>query len=127
MISFSRLIRSFCHAFRGIILTFRAEQSFRLQSIAGAMVLVIAWAFHISMLEWVILVILVGAVLCLELMNSVFERLLDTFKPRIHPVVRDIKDIMAALVLVACCVSAVVAGFMFFPRLLRLLSPFLPA
>lgn len=101
---------------------FRSEQSFRIQLVAGAVVVVLAWWFSVRWFEWVVLLLLIGLVLSLELINSIFERIVDTFKPRIHPVVRDIKDMMAAAVLVASVFSLVIGITIFWPYITALVQ-----
>ncbi|TAK03251.1 diacylglycerol kinase family protein [Patescibacteria group bacterium] len=117
MIEIRRLFKSFRYALHGIRVVFRDEQSFRLQAIAGLAVVASALVLHVRTTEFILLVLLIGAVLTLELVNSVFERIVDGFKPRLHPVVGDIKDIMAATVLIASLVAAVVGLVIFVPRL----------
>jgi undecaprenol kinase len=72
--------------------------------------------------EWIVILLLVGSVLALEMINSIFERIVDTFKPRIHPAVRDIKDIMAATVLVASLIAAIIGLTIFIPEIKDLLG-----
>src|SRR3989338_9253684 len=100
--------RSVHHALRGIRLAFLSERSFRLQSVAALFVVFAMLLFPLRLYERILLLLLIGSVLVLELINSVFERLVDAFKPRMHPLVKDIKDLMAAAVLVASCIAAIV-------------------
>lgn len=120
MISFSQFRKSITHAFRGIQVVFHAEQSFRLQVFAAVLVIGFATWFQVRFFEWIVLLLLIGTVLSLELINSIFERMVDMFKPRIHPVVRDIKDIMAAAVLVMSVLALVVGGAIFWPYITSL-------
>lgn len=116
MIRFRQLVNSFKHAFHGLGVAFKTEQSFRIQAVVAVFVFFLAWVFKVSMLELIILVLLTMIVLVLELVNSIFERLVDSFKPRIHPIVRDVKDIMAATVLLACLVAAFIGFLIFYPH-----------
>ncbi len=122
MMNIKLFSRSVSHAIRGIVVVFRSEQSFRIQLVAGAVVVVLAWWFSVRWFEWVVLLLLIGLVLSLELINSIFERIVDTFKPRIHPVVRDIKDMMAAAVLVASVFSLVIGITIFWPYITALVQ-----
>jgi len=115
--NFNRLKNSFAHALRGVRVVFHNEQSFRLQSFAAVVIVLLAIWFRVSVFEWIVLLLLIGLVLTLELINSVFERIVDTFKPRIHPIVRDIKDIMAATVLLMSLVALVIGAMIFSLRL----------
>ena len=124
MIDLKQLGKSLGNAVRGIVLVFQTEQSFRLQISAAILVLVAGWFFEISHSEWLIIFVLIGAVLSFELLNSVFERIIDVFKPRLHPAVRDMKDIMAGCVLVASLAAVVIGLYIFIPRLQIFLYPF---
>ena len=124
MIDLKQLGKSLGNAVRGIVLVFQTEQSFRLQLSAAILVLVAGWFFEISHSEWLIIFVLIGAVLSFELLNSVFERIIDVFKPRLHPAVRDMKDIMAGCVLVASLAAVVIGLYIFIPRLQIFLYPF---
>jgi len=65
--------------------------------------------FNVKVWEGVALMLVVIIVLVLELINSVFERVIDILKPRMHPYVETIKDIMAAVVLISS-IGAVLIG-----------------
>ncbi len=111
MFSLSRLFRSFHYAGRGLFRVFREEQSFRIQILAGILVLILALFFHIKVWEAVTLLLVIMMVLVLELINSVFERVVDVLKPRMHPYVETVKDIMAAVVLISS-LGAIVIGLL---------------
>lgn len=111
MFSLKRLIRSFRYAGRGLIRVFREEQSFRVQTTVGLLVLILALLFHVKIWEAVALLLVIMIVLVLELINSVFERVVDVLKPRMHPYVETVKDIMAAVVLISS-VGAILIGFL---------------
>lgn len=118
--SWNNFKRSFEDAWRGLIYTFRYELSFRVQTVAAAIILVAAFYFPLRIYERLVVVLLVTMVLILELINSVVERIMDLFKPRIDHVAKVIKDIMAGAVLVAA-VSAVIIGWLIFAPFIKLL------
>ncbi|HBP00113.1 MAG: Undecaprenol kinase [Candidatus Uhrbacteria bacterium GW2011_GWF2_41_16] len=120
MIQLSRLFQSFCHAMRGLKIIFQSEQSFRIQVFAACVVGIFLFMFPLSRSQTVVILFLMAFVLILEMINSIFERLVDAFKPRIHPVVGEIKDIMAATVLVASVVAACIGLVIFGPHFFRL-------
>lgn len=122
MINAKQFQRSLKHAIRGMVVVFGSEQSFRLQVFAAILVLALAVWFRIEPFEWIILLLLIGIILSLELINSIFERIVDSFKPRIHPIVRDIKDIMAAAVLVMSLLAIFVGAVIFYPHVLALVG-----
>lgn len=114
MISFRRLWKSLNYAIAGIVRIAEEEQSFRLQMIAAGGVFGLMIAMDtLQVWERVALIFMVIMVLVLEIVNSIFERLIDAVSPRISPIVRDIKDMMAGAVLLTA-IAAVMVGFLIF-------------
>jgi undecaprenol kinase len=109
-----KFFSSLKHAMRGVRVVFEQEQSFRFQLLAAIVALILTGYYPLSPFEVTVVFLLIGAVLSLEMLNSVFERIVDTFKPRIHPIVKDIKDIMAGTVFIlsftALCIGVVIFG-----------------
>ncbi len=122
MFSLKRLIRSFRYALRGVAHVFREEQSFRVQVVAGLVVLILALYFGIKVWEAVALLLVIIMVLVLELINSVFERVIDILKPRMHPYVETIKDIMAAVVLISSIGAVLIGVLILGPYVVELLN-----
>jgi diacylglycerol kinase len=85
------------------------------QSALGIIVLIFAWLFQIDIFEWIMVIMLIGIVLLMELINSAVERVSDVLKPRIDNYVKEIKDIMAAAVMLASIISIVIGIMIFFP------------
>ena len=61
---------------------------------------------------------MIQAVLITELINSLIERVIDYIKPELHPKAKIIKDISAAVVLVAAITSIIVGLIIFIPKIL---------
>lgn len=120
MLSIKRLVKSFHYASRGIFLAWRLEQSFRLQVCAAAVVVAAMFWFRIKLGEAIALLLLIILVLTLELINSILERFVDVFKPRIHPMVEEIKDLMAGAVLIASLGALIVGLLIFGPYFLEI-------
>jgi len=116
-----RLLRSFRFALHGLWSVYRSEQNFRIQLIAFVAIVAAGTFLGIHAWELIALVLVGGAVLVLECINSAVERLLDLVQPRLHEYVREIKDIMAGAVLVASVGSVVVGITIFLPYALRIL------
>lgn len=115
-----KLSKSIAHASHGLRQVFRSEQNFQIQVFAAIFVVGLAAYFHVRVLEWILLLLMIGSVLVLELVNSILERIVDTFKPRIHPMVKEIKDITAAVVLLASFIACLIGILIFYPYILNL-------
>lgn len=108
MINPRRLKQSLAHALRGVKVVFTSEQNFRIQVLVAIVVIAAAIFFGVTSNEFILIILLIGAVLTLEMINSVLERIVDSFKPRIHPIVKDIKDIMAGVVFLVSLIAVLV-------------------
>ena len=115
-----RFGRRFLNALRGIVIIYRHEPSFRIQVAIMAVVVGLGFFLRVSRSEWIVLIFASIAVLILEMVNSVFERLSDAFRPRIHPIVADVKDIMAGSVLMVSLGAAIIGLVIFLPHLFLL-------
>lgn len=121
MISFKRLLKSFTYAGRGLFKTWREEQNLQIHTLAALVVIFLGYILQISKTEWLILILTILLVVLMEIVNSAIERVTDILKPRIHGYVKEIKDIMAAAVMLASIGAFVVGLLIFGPYLLAML------
>lgn len=115
MFRIKRLVKSFSYALKGLVKVFREENNFKVQTFAGILVIFLAYYLKISRLEWLSLIIVVGLVVLTETLNSAVERVSDVLKPRINTYVKEIKDIMAAAVMISAVMAIVVGLIIFLP------------
>ncbi len=69
--------------------------------------------FPLTVTERALLLLTIGGVLTLELFNTAFERVMDMLKPRIHPYVRVVKDVVAGAVLIGAIVALSIGVMIF--------------
>lgn len=107
------LLKSFLNAGRGLVHVFKTEKNFRIQCLAGVLVLLLAFYFPLKIWEIILCVLLITLVLTMELLNTAMEYFSDLLKPRLHHYVASVKDIMAAAVLISS-LGALIAGLIIF-------------
>jgi diacylglycerol kinase len=122
MTSTKRFLKSFFNASQGFKTVWQGEINFRLHVLCGGLVIIFAWILNCAFWEKIILVLLVGLVLTVELINTAFEVMADILKPRIHPSVGQIKDILAAAVLLMSILAGLIGLAIFIPRLMILVN-----
>lgn len=115
---FKRAVKSFIYAFRGLKSVWKSEQNFRFHLSAAVLVLIIAIVLRIEKTDFIIVILLIGLVLILELINTIFEKLIDILKPRIHEYSKEIKNISSAVVLLAAFISVVIGIIIFYPYII---------
>jgi diacylglycerol kinase len=114
------LRNSFRFAFAGLRTLVRSERNFGIHVFALAAVLVLGLIFHLHTWEWVSITGMAALVLALEAVNTALEKLCDLVQPDFHPVIKQVKDMAAAGVLIAAIAAVVVAYLVFGPRVLEL-------
>lgn len=119
-IRFRRLLKSFKYAISGLLYVLKEEQNFRIHILATIIVVILIFTLEVSEYEAFILIISISLVLIGELVNSVFERIVDILKPRLHPYAEKVKDMMAAIVLIASLSSIILGLWIFVPKILAL-------
>ncbi len=115
------LSMAFYHAFNGLQKFFLRERNGKIQLFVACTTVVAAFAFKISPMEWVIILLCIGLVLALEMINSAIEKLCDLVHRDFHPVIKIVKDVSAAGVLWSSIVSTVIGCIIFIPKIVALL------
>jgi diacylglycerol kinase len=116
-------IHSFIYAFEGIKTLFRETPNAVIQLAAAIAAILLGLIFHISTVEWLILILVIGGVVALEAMNSALENLSDyTSKKEIDPTIKKAKDISAAAVLIMAIAALAVGVIIFLPKIIHLFS-----
>ena len=82
--------------------------------------LVGGFVLSISLLEWVLLILMIGFVITAELLNTAVETMLDYLAPDWHPTAGSIKDLTASAVLVTSIVAFIIGIIIFLPRIIEL-------
>ncbi|MFH1392303.1 MAG: diacylglycerol kinase family protein [bacterium] len=117
MINLSKFFKSLKCALRGLIHALRSEQSFRLQIIIAFIVIALAIYFRVPAIKALVLGMAIIIVLSFELVNTMAERIIDLVEPRWQDNIRDIKDVLAAAVLLAAIGSVIIGLVIFLPYL----------
>ena len=109
-------LNSFKYAFKGLEIMFRTEPNFRLHILAALLAVLFGIYYNLSVLEWILVTIVIGFVIVSEIFNSSVERIADFISPERHDEIGIIKDLCAAMVLVAAIVSIIVGLIIFVPK-----------
>lgn len=106
-----KLLRSFTYAFAGVKQIYKEEQNFRVHTWVGVLVVGGLIGFSFTYIESAIVILCIGFVMVTEIVNTAIENTWDHLEPNHHPVVKSVKDMMAAAVVLAT-ISAVAVGLL---------------
>lgn len=118
--TFRKRIDSFRYAFNGIRLLIQNEHNAWIHCFAAICVVIAGFFFGISDREWIAVIIVIGAVLSAEAINSAIESLADLVSPGYNENVKKTKDMAAGSVLIMAIAAAIVGCIIFIPKIILL-------
>jgi len=108
-----RFYSSFKYALKGIKEIYSSQRNFRIQTNIGLFVMIIAFLLDLPGTDILWLSFATMIVLIMEGLNTTIEKIMDFINPDYNPVVGIIKDISAAMVLIAAVFSVVIGVVIF--------------
>lgn len=122
VLSIKRLKKSFGYAFKGIDDVIEHEPNMKIHVVVAILVVIMAFILKVSIIEWIILVLLIGAVLAAETINTTIENLVDMYTKEYDEKAKIVKDTAAGTVLILAITSAIIGLIIFIPKIICLLE-----
>ena len=122
VLSIKRLRKSFGYAFKGIDDVIEHEPNMKIHVVVAILVVIMAIILKVSIIEWIILVLLIGAVLAAETINTTIENLVDMYTKEYDEKAKIVKDTAAGTVLILAITSAIIGLIIFVPKIICLLE-----
>jgi diacylglycerol kinase len=110
-------LRSFRHAFAGMVHVLRTQRNAWIHGVMTVLVVVVGLWLRIGLSQWPPLLLAVALVWMAEFINSALEAIVDLASPGRHPLARVGKDVGAAAVLIAALAAAAIGLITFLPPL----------
>lgn len=117
--SVKALIKSFQHAFCGILTSFVIGRNIKVHYIAALAAILGGLYFGISKVEFLIILLVSTQVICLEMVNTAIERTVDLVTVEYHLYAKIAKDVAAGAVLVAAIFATIIGGIIFLPYIFK--------
>ncbi|AMC09156.1 diacylglycerol kinase family protein [Turicibacter sp. H121] len=117
--SVKALIKSFQHAFCGILTSFVIGRNIKVHYTAALAAVLSGLSFGISKVELVIILLISAQVICLEMVNTAIERTVDLVTSEYHIYAKIAKDVAAGAVLVAAIFATIIGGIIFLPYIFK--------
>lgn len=122
VLSIKRLRKSFGYAFKGIDDVIKHEPNMKIHVVVAILVVIMAFILKVSIIEWIVLVLLIGAVLAAETINTTIENLVDMYTKEYDEKAKIVKDTAAGTVLILAITSAIIGLIIFIPKIIYLLE-----
>lgn len=91
--------RSLRHAVRGLQTVLATENNFRIHLFIAIVVIIAGWLRGLDKISWIVILLVMAMLMALEIFNSAIERLVDILAPKTHNFAKEIKDLLAGMVL----------------------------
>jgi len=109
-----RIFQSFQNAFQGIKIVLVSEKNFRIHLLITLLVILFALYKGLDKIMWIGLLLIIVLILALEIFNSAIERLVDMLAPKTHSFAKEVKDLLAAMVLIVVIFAIIIGCILFF-------------
>lgn len=120
--SVKKRLESLMYALNGLKILFKEEHNARVHLVVSFIVIISGIMFNVSIVEWIILCLSVGLVISFEIVNSAIENLADFVSPEYHNLIKKVKDLSAAAVLVSTISGAIAGILIFLPKIIDLIN-----
>jgi diacylglycerol kinase len=117
--SIRKTITSFRHALNGLKILVLEEPNSRIHLFAAICTVIAGILLKVSFIEWIALVFAIGLVITLEIVNSAIENIADYVSPEKDDMIKKIKDLSAAGVLVSAITALIVGLIIFLPKIVH--------
>lgn len=118
----SKFVESVGHALDGIEYTINHERNFKIEILFAIIVTIASFILKVSLIEWTILVLVIGIVLALEMVNTAIERCVDLVTKEYKELAKIAKDVSAGAVFVMSIFSVVIGIIIFLPKIIELIK-----
>lgn len=110
------VLKSFQFAIQGITHAFLKERNMKIHSAITVVVVALGWWLELTSTEWLFVLFAIGGVVCLELLNTAIERVIDLVSPDYHPLAKQAKDVAAGAVFLYSLLAVIVGIVIFLPK-----------
>lgn len=113
--------QAFKNAINGIMYTGKTQRNIKIQLIFAILVIILGFFLHISLIEWIILIITMFSVLVAELFNTAIETVVDLYTEEYNEKAKIAKDVASGAVLLMAVCSVIVGILLLGVKIIKLI------
>lgn len=117
----SKFSASVGHALSGVDYATSHERNVKIEMFFGIMVSIAGFLFHISIFEWLVILLTIAMVITLEFVNTAIERAVDLVTTDYKELAKVSKDVAAGAVLIMSLFSVIIGIVIFLPKIMNLI------
>ena len=116
-----RFFNSVNYSVAGLRYAYKNEQSMTIHISITLTIIILGILLHITRLEWIICIFLLGMIMATELINTALEAVVDLITQDYHPLAKVAKDTASAAVFVFSIIAAIVGLLIFVPHFINII------
>lgn len=115
-------ISSLEFAFQGIKTVFAEERNMRTHVLMGFLAIILGVIVKLNKIEWLWLLLVIFLVWLVEIINTIFENVVDMVTDfHFHPIGKKVKDMAAGAVLLTASFALIVGVILFLPKIWQII------
>ncbi|BDV03585.1 MAG: diacylglycerol kinase [Candidatus Hepatoplasma scabrum] len=114
---FKRIYRKFLNALHGFWIIIKEENSLWVHFFVSFVVIIFGIIFELSIVEWAIIITMIGLVIGFEIFNTAIEYLVDIVSFEYNVKAKKIKDVAATATLFITLIAVIVGLIIFIPAI----------
>ena len=118
----SKFAVSVGHAIDGIEYAVNHERNVKIEMLFGILVSIAGFLFHISIFEWLVILLTIAMVITLEFINTAIERVVDLVTTDYKELAKSAKDVAAGAVLFMSLFSVIIGIVIFLPKVIEVFN-----
>ncbi|MGB9813264.1 MAG: diacylglycerol kinase family protein [Thermovenabulum sp.] len=115
------LFESFLYAISGLIYAFKTQRNIRIHFFIAIVVLIFSRYLNLTNFELLSVILSITLVITAEMINTAIEATIDLITRDYHPLARIAKNVAAGAVLITAINAVIVAYFVFFQKIQKVL------
>lgn len=117
-----KVIHSFKYAIQGITYVFRTQRNMKIHLVIAFLAIFLSLGLNIPKDEFLLVLFAIVFVMCMELINTAIESIVDLITTDFHPLAKIAKDVASGAVLFAAILAFIIGVYVFMNPLLTLFS-----
>ena len=105
--------KSLGYSFEGLKTLFSSEHNMSVHLIATIIAISFGWWRELDPTKWCILIVIIAIVWMAEAFNTAIERLCNIVSKDYHPIIKQVKDISSAAVLIVAMAAVIIGALLF--------------
>lgn len=114
------ILYNFVFSWQGLVYAYKHEKSMWIHAVLSLVTVILGLFLNLRGIEWLIIMIVLGAILSIELLNTGIESVVDMITHDFHELAKVAKDTGSAATFVASTIGVVTILSIYIPKFLEI-------